>query len=251
MKFTFVLLIPVNVGVHRQKDVAILEVTRNFYLITHDLLDLLEDLSCGVSWENPPLEHGWDELCHSLLFPNLSWSWMWLRFANETRWRYTLLTVITPKFTWSSQEYDFQGLSVQSNCSVRPPSSSPWRIRIWFCTVVKSFWTWANIHFPKNTLEWMSILNDVHCRPHARIHEDFPHCLTVWELTGNKLVVQHDKFFTHTRKSLNFQHTICFAARTMVHRQNFPIFAGHRVELPQTVLFCVITLCFWDRHVVA
>ena len=58
MKFTFVHLIPINVVVHRQKDVATLEVERHFYLITHDLLDFLEELSCGVSWENPPLEHG-------------------------------------------------------------------------------------------------------------------------------------------------------------------------------------------------
>ena len=58
MKFTFVLLIPANVDIHRQKDVTTLEVGRNFYLIIHDLLDFLEDLSCGVSWENPPLEHG-------------------------------------------------------------------------------------------------------------------------------------------------------------------------------------------------
>ena len=111
--------------------------------------------------------------------------------------------------------------------------------------MVKSFWTGANIYFPKNTLEWTSILADVHCRPHARIHEHFPHCVIDWELTGTKTVVQHDKFLTYTRKSLDFQPSICFAARIVVRRQNFPIFAGHRVELPQTELFCPITLCFW------
>ena len=90
-----------------------------------------------------------------------------------------------------------------------------------------------------------SILADVHCRPHAKIHEDFPHCVIDWELTGTKTVVQHDNFLTYTRKSLVFQHSICFDARIVVHRRNFPIFAGHRVELPQTVLFCAITLCIW------
>ena len=100
--------------------------------------------------------------------------------------------------------------------------------------MVKSFWTGANIHFPKNTLEWMSILADVHCRPHARIHEDFPHCLIDWELTGTKTDVQHDNFSTYT--------SICFAARLVVRRQNCPNCAGHRVELPQTELLCAITL---------
>ena len=129
MKFTFVLLIPINVVVHRQKDVATLEVERYLYLITDDLLDFLGQLSCGVFWEIPPLEHGWDELCDSLLFPNFSWSWMWLRFSNETQHRvagdihFWLLLLI--KFAWSSQEYDPQEESVQSNCSVRPPSSFP------------------------------------------------------------------------------------------------------------------------------
>ena len=56
--FSFVLLLPINAVVYRNKDEATLEVERNFFII-HHRLDFLEELSCGASWEHPPIEHDW------------------------------------------------------------------------------------------------------------------------------------------------------------------------------------------------
>ena len=44
-----------------------------------------------------------------------------------------------------------------------------------------------NIHVPTNTLELISVIDEVHCCPHTRIHDVSLHDLINWELTNTRL----------------------------------------------------------------